>query len=638
MGIKMNRRVFLKSAGFGAAALAVSAQRLSSAANPSSKRPNILWICVEDMSANMSCYGETTIQTPNIDGMAADGALFKQAFVTEPVCSPSRSAMVTGMYQTTIGAHLHRSSRHTVKIHLPKHIKLISEYFQEAGYYTSNGSTLNKNSPAKTKRGKTDYNFVWDEKVYDGAEWSGRKPGQPFFAQIQLKGGKNRGAKVPNPVDPAKVKLPPYYADHPVLREDWAKYLNSVIQTDIEVGEILDRLKKEGTADNTIVFFWTDHGISHIRGKQFLYEDGIHVPLIVRGPGIKPGTIREDLVEHIDIAAASLDLAGIEIPVHIQGQPLFSRNYKPREYVFAARDRCDETVERMRCVRTDRYKYIRNFYPHRSHTQPNRYKDGKKIMIAMRELFAAGKLNAYQARQFLPSRPVEELYDLQSDPHELNNLAESPEHGETLKKLRGKLADWMERTRDLGQIPEPILAEFLKEYDSMWAILDDKKNRRLARRINEAWELAEDGVRATPQLVKSLRDKEASVRYVAAMGLGNLGKQAPKPQGPLARGQTRPAARALIAALKDKTDYVRVEAARALCLMDNAAESALPVLGHELSHSDNEVVRHYAALALEDIGEKARPVIEMLKKACNEDYEYVKRVATRVVNKLQNGK
>lgn len=628
---RMTRRAFLAGAAATSAALAVSRQGLSSAASNRAERPNILWICAEDMSANMSCYGETTIRTPNIDRMAAEGTLFKQAFVTEPVCSPSRSAMVTGMYQTTIGAHLHRSSRHTVKIHLPKHIKLISEYFQQAGYYTSNGSTLNRKSPAKTKRGKTDYNFVWDQKVYDGAEWSGRKPGQPFFAQIQLRGGKNRGAKVPNPVDPAKVKLPPYYAHHPVLLEDWAKYLNSVIQTDIEVGEILDRLKKEGTADNTIVFFWTDHGISHIRGKQFLYEDGIHVPLIVRGPGIKTGTVREDLVEHIDIAAASLDLAGIKIPAHIQGQPLFSRNYKPREYVFAARDRCDETVERMRCVRTDRYKYIRNFYPHRSHTQPNRYKDGKKIMVTMRELFAAGKLNAHQARWFLPSRPVEELYDLQSDPHELHNLADSPDHQQMLKKLRGKLDEWIERTRDLGQIPEPILAEFLKEYDSMWAVLDDKKNRRLARRINEARALAENRIEAMPQLVKALKDKEAPVRYVAAMGLGNLGKQAPK-------RQASPAAEALLAALKDKAGYVRVAAARALCLMDNSTESALPVLERELAHSNNEVVRHYAALALEDIGEKARPVIETLKKARNENYEYVKRVSTRIVNTLEKNR
>ena len=624
----MKRRDFLNTIGFSTAALALAlcVQSLSSAAIPSSKRPNILWICVEDMSANMSCYGETTIQTPNIDRLAAEGALFRQAFVTEPVCSPSRSAMVTGMYQTTIGAHLHRSSRHAVKIHLPKHIKLISEYFRQAGYYTSNGSTLNINSPSETKRGKTDYNFVWDEKVYDAAEWSGRKPDQPFFAQIQLKGGKNRGAKVSNPVDPAKVKLPPYYPDHPVLREDWAKYLNSVIQTDIEVGEILDRLTKEGIADNTIVFFWTDHGISHIRGKQFLYEDGIHVPLIVRGPGIKPGTIREDLVVHIDIAAASLDLAGIKIPPHMQGQPIFSPEYEPRRYVFSARDRCDETVERMRCVRTDRYKYIRNFYPHRSHTQPNRYKDGKQIMGVMRELFAAGELNSDQARQFLPSRPVEELYDLQSDPHELHNLADSSQHQHTLKKLRKVLVDWIVQTRDLGQIPEPILAEYLNEYDSMWAILQSEANQLMAQRISSTWKLGERGVESIPQLIKTLKDKEAPVRYVAVMGLGNLGEQASS------------ATEALVAALNDEAGYVRVEAARALCLMDRSTDKAVAILERELASNDNEVVRHYAALALEDIGEKARPAIETLEKARRENYEYVKRVSSRIVNTLEKSR
>ena len=624
----MKPRDYLKTVGFSTAALALAlcVQSLSSAANPSSNRPNILWICVEDMSANMGCYGETTIQTPNIDRLADEGTLFRQAFVTEPVCSPSRSAMVTGMYQTTIGAHLHRSSRHGVKIHLPKHIKLISEYFQQAGYYTSNGSTLNMNSPSETKRGKTDYNFVWDEKVYDAAEWSGRKPGQPFFAQIQLKGGKNRGAKVPNPVDPAKVKLPPYYADHPVLREDWAKYLNAVIQTDIEVGEILARLTKEGIADNTVVFFWTDHGISHIRGKQFLYEDGIHVPLIVRGPGIKPGTIRKDLVVHIDIAAASLDLAGITIPPYMQGQPIFSPEYKPRRYVFSARDRCDETVERMRCVRTDRYKYIRNFYPHRSHTQPNRYKDGKQIMIVMRELFAAGKLNSDQARQFLPSRPGEELYDMQSDPHELHNLAESSQHQRTLKKLRKVLVDWIVQTRDLGQIPEPILAEYLEEYDSMWAILNSEANQLLAQRISSTWTLGERGVESVPQLIKTLNDKDSPVRYVAAMGLGNLGEQA------------RPATEALVAALNDEAGYVRVEAARALCLMDRSTDKAVAILERELANNDNEVVRHYAALALEDIGEKARPAIETLEKARRENYEYVKRVSSRILNTLEKSR
>jgi len=620
----MKRRQFLKTIGLGAAAVTVSNQMLpvATAGDRLDGRPNILWVCAEDMSPNMSCYGERTIQTPHIDQLAREGTLFKHAFITAPVCSPSRSAVVTGMYQTTIGAHNHRSSRHAVKIRLPEHIKLIPEYFQEAGYYTSNGGTLNKNAPSQTKPGKTDYNFVWDQKVYNASEWSGRKPGQPFFAQIQLRGGKNRGAKVPHPVDPAQVKLPPYYPDHPVLREDWARYLNSVIQTDIELGEILRRLADEGIAENTIVFFWTDHGISHIRDKQFLYEGGIRIPLIVRGPGVKPGTVREDLVEHIDIAATSLQMAGVPIPDYMQGRSLFAADYEPRECIYAARDRCDETVERIRCVRTARYKYIRNFFSNRPHTQPNRYKDSKNIMIAVRALFAEGRLNRHQARYFLPSRPVEELYDLQSDPHELNNLADQPGHEDTLRQLRAKLIKWMEQTKDLGQIPEPILAEFAKEYDSLYAILQQQENQKLVARINEVWQLAEQGKAAMPQLIRMMEDSEAAIRYVAAMGLGNLGQDA------------KPAAEALLSASKDKAAYVRVAAARALCLIDRSDEG-LPVLVRELKYKDNEVVRHDAALALEDIGLKARPAVEALKTARYDPYEYAQRVATRIVNTLQ---
>ena len=302
--------------------------------------------------------------------------------------------MITGMYQTTIGAHHHRSSYPGSEIYLPKHIKLLPEYFKQHGYYTVNGgpktTIYHKNLHKKDRKlGKSDYNFIWDPAIYDSNDWRNRPAGQPFFAQIQLRGGKYRGAKVPNPVDPATVKLPPYYPDHPVLREDWARYLNSVIYLDIQVGKILKRLEDEGIADNTAVFLWTDHGISHARGKQFLYDEGIHVPLIIRWPGrIKPGTVREDLVSHIDIAATSLYAAGIPIPEHMQGKPLFGSGDNPRDYIIAARDRCDETLECIRCVRTKRYKYIRNFYPDRPHLQPNRYKDGKLIIKTMRELYA----------------------------------------------------------------------------------------------------------------------------------------------------------------------------------------------------------------------------------------------------------
>ncbi|MBN2132994.1 MAG: sulfatase-like hydrolase/transferase [Sedimentisphaerales bacterium] len=619
----MRRRQFLKSVSLGAVGLALGKAGSSAAlARPGrQKRPNILWICIEDMSPNMSCYGETTIATPNIDRLAREGTRFTRAFITCPVCSPSRSAMITGMYQTSTGTHNHRSSRHAAQISLPRQIRLIPEYFQQAGYYTCNGRMFDTKTRGRTRPGKTDYNFVWDKEVYDAPEWSGRKAGQPFFAQIQLHGGKNRKAKVPNPVDPADVTLPPYYPDDPVLREDWARYLNSVLYVDLELGKIMERLEDEGIADDTVVFFWTDHGISHVRDKQFLYEGGIHIPLIVHGPHIRPTTTREDLVVHIDIPATSMHLAGIPIPKHIQGRALFASDYQERDCIFAARDRCDETVERIRCVRTKRYKYIRNYYPNRAHTQPNRYKNNKEIMIRMRELYAEGKLSPHQARVFWPYRPVEELYDLQDDPHEMNNLANSRAQEETLVRLRGKLEQWIGQTGDLGQFPEPVLDEMLQKYDSLHAILQDRKNRRLAERVSEVWDLGCQGQQALPGLIGHLESEDAPVRYAAAYWLGNL------------HAAARPAYKPLSALTNDDTGYVRVAAARALGLMGKAAE-ALPVLVEETSSSSNEATRHYAALALEDLGDDAQPALEAIRKAAKDKYDCTHRVAARIVDAL----
>jgi len=428
-------------------------------------KPNILWITVEDISPHMGCYGETTIETPNIDTLAAEGVLFSRAFATSPVCSPSRSAAITGMHQTTIGAHNHRSSFGDQKIYLPKQMKLLPEYFRQAGYFTVMGGPkktvyhkdLNWN---RRNLGKADYNFVWDPAVYDSDDWKDRKPGQPFFAQIQLHGGKSRNAKVANPADPAKVKLPPHYPDCPELRDDWAKYLNSVIKLDNQVGQLIKRLKDEGIADKTVVVFWTDHGMYHVRGKQFLYDEGIRIPLIIRWPDvIEGGKVREDLVSHIDVSATSLYLAGIDVPDHMEARPLFGPEHKQRDYIIAARDRCDKTVDRIRCVRTKRYKYIRNFYPERPLIQPNKYADSRYAMKVMRKLLAEGKLNSVQARLFAPSRPQEELYDLIDDPHEINNLDKSPRHRKTLKNMRAILVNWIKQTGDKGQFPEDPITD-----------------------------------------------------------------------------------------------------------------------------------------------------------------------------------
>ena len=466
MTAKYNRRDFLARCGFGIAALGfVQPCKIY---GQDKKKPNILWIIAEDMSCHFGCYGETSIRTPNMDRLAAEGVKFDKAFVTAPVCSPCRSALITGMYQTSIGAHHHRSGRGTEKIHLPSRIRLVPEIFQKAGYYTCNGYLGSRNK----RNGKTDYNFEFDKAVYDGTNWSDRKPAQPFFAQIQLAGGKGRTKKTPNPINPADVKLPPYYPDDSVILDDWAQYLNAAMNTDIQVGQIVEQLKAEGIYDNTHIFFMTDHGISHARGKQFLYEEGIHVPLIVRGPGLKAGTVREDMVVHIDLAAASLVLAGIEIPKWMQGRDFLAGDYKHREYIVSARDRCDETVDRIRCVRSDRYKYIRNFYPERPYLQPCAYKDQKEILKALRRLHKEGKLNRDQLLIFAEKRPEEELYDLQNDPWELHNLADDSSHKQTLERLREILNRWIQETHDRAEQPEPMTM-----YDSdMKVYVDGMRN------------------------------------------------------------------------------------------------------------------------------------------------------------------
>jgi len=467
-------------------------------ASTAKARPNILWFVVDDMSANLSCYGEMTIQTPHVDRLAREGTMFSHGFTTAPVCSPCRSALITGMYQTSIGAHHHRSGRGVESIHLPEGVALVPSLFQRAGYFTCIGSGLPDVNRAGKKRprgdgalGKTDYNFEWNPNIYDSSDWKTRKPGQPFFMQVQLAGGKLRGGtdgsaknlseraaqEFGASVRTEDVKLPPYYPRDPVLLRDWAAYLDAVRFTDKHVGDVLARLEKEGILDNTQIIFITDHGISHARGKQFLYDEGTHIPFVVRGPGISRGEVRSDLVEHLDIAAISLSAAGIPIPATMHGRDALAKDYKKREAVFAARDRCDETVDRIRSVRTDRYLYIRNFHPQRPHLQPNGYKDGKSIVQTLRGLHDAGQLDALsESLLFSPTRPAEELYDWTQDRWQVQNLAADPAHLDTLKSLRARLDRWMVETNDRGPESEKV-------YDSDMAVYLGRGNPIVEKNI-----------------------------------------------------------------------------------------------------------------------------------------------------------
>jgi uncharacterized sulfatase len=301
----------------------------------------------------------------------------------------------------------------------------------------------------------------------------------------------------------------------------------------------------------------------------------------------------------------------------MQGQPLFGPDFKSRKYIFAARDRCDETLECMRAIRTKRYKYIRNFYPYRPHLQANRYKDGKPIIKTMRKLHAEAKLNEMQDRIFTIPRPVEELYDLQKDPHEIKNLADSLAHKDILKRLRRTLVNHMRDTNDLGLVPEPVIEELAKKYDSRLEILRAPENKNL---LNEILGVIEIGQihHDTNMLISKMKNKEPSVRWWAARQLGNLTKD-----------QYASAVLAA-AALRDNSAAVRVASARALCKMGRKGK-ALPVLLKELKN-ENQVVRHYAALAFEDIAPGTQAVYDALKEAKQDKYEFVRRVSTRYVN------
>lgn len=472
------------------------------------QRPNILWFVVDDMSANLSCYGETVIETPELDRLAAAGLRFTGAYATSPVCSPFRSALITGMYQTTIGSHHHRSGRGQRRTQLPHDVRPLPELFQQAGYWTCMGSGLPgydfRSQPTPRDRlGKADYNFDWDREMFDSHDWAGRQAGQPFFMQVQLHGGKLRGdsekananfvQRVRNELgsttDPADVKLPPYYPRDPLLLTDWAAYLDSVRITDWHVGQVLQRLETEGLLDHTLVIFFTDHGISHARGKQFLYDEGTHIPLILRGPGIAPGTVRQDLVEHIDVAAVSLAAAGIPIPAAMQGRDVMATDYSTRQAVYAARDRCGETMDHIRSVRTDRYLYIRNFLPRRPHLQPSQYKDSKAIVQRLRQLHAASQLDDLSERLlFAPDRPDEELYAYREDPWQIHNLAGDPAYEGVLAEFRTRLDRWIDRTGDLGpESPEIYAKEIADELDVINPASPRFETFRQNAELNKRW-------------------------------------------------------------------------------------------------------------------------------------------------------
>ena len=455
--------------------MAMASRRTTSGAEEArgGERPNILWISIEDTSPDLGCYGDKYAVTPNLDELAAEGVRHTNVFTSAGVCAPSRSAIITGMYATTIGTHHMRCEGVP-----PAYVKCFPEYLRSVGYYCTNNV-------------KTDYQFAapltaWDENS-NKADWRGRAEGQPFFCVINLttthesqvrnhsEGFQKRiAALAPHEKhDPAKAILPPYYPDTPVVRRDWAQYYDIMTLMDKEAAEILQRLEEDGLADDTIVWFWGDHGRGLPRAKRWIYDSGIRAPLIVRVPekfrklarpdnpnALTPGTVNDDLVAFVDFAPTVLSLAGVKVPGHLEGRAfLGSQRAKPRRYVFAARDRMDETYDIIRGVRDTQYKYIRNYMPHLTYGQDIDYMNEMPTMQEMRRLNAEGKLVGPQKKYFMPSKPVEELYDTAKDPHEVRNVAGDAEYREVLERMRSVHTEWMKETGDVGLVPEPEFDE-----------------------------------------------------------------------------------------------------------------------------------------------------------------------------------
>lgn len=449
--------------------------------------PNILWLVGENMKLDLGVYEAENVHTPHLDSLAQNGLRFTHVFSTSPVCAPSRSAFMTGMYQTSTDTHNMRSHRED-NYRLPSGVRPITHWLQDAGYFTANISNIGEK---EVGTGKLDLNFANEGPIYQSKDWSALKDNQPFFAQINMPENeydiydrqtwKHDRVKWygeeqhPQIATAQNVDPPPYYPDHPLVREEWARYLNSVSGMDIRIGWILDQLRKDGLAENTIIVFFGDNGRMEPRGIHWLWDTGIHVPLIIyypKGMDVPPqyesGSINEEVISLLDINATTLWMAGIDRPAGMQSQLFLGGNPDtPRTYTFSARDRIDETVLRMRSVRGKKYHYIRNYNEGEGFATLNRYKEKCfPIKPLMRQLMADDQLTG-PAMELMRPMPYELLYDTEADPHEINDLSASKNQEDiaVLMRMRAALDTWEVETNDLGRWlePEGVVAPFEKE-------------------------------------------------------------------------------------------------------------------------------------------------------------------------------
>lgn len=595
-------------------------------------RPNILWITCEDISPNLGCYGDEYAVTPNLDGLAKQSVRYTEAFAPIGVCAPSRSTIVTGMYACSIG-----TSQMRCRGLPPASMKEFPRYLREAGYFCTNHT-------------KTDYNFDFSKQTWDQngkkAHWRNRKPGQPFFSVINLTSTHESQIRLPEDQyrervadfapdeihDPAKAPLPPYHPDTPAVRRDWARYADMITFMDKEVGEILKQLDDDGLADDTIVFYFSDHGAGMPRSKRWLYDSSTRVPFLVRFPEkfqslapAQPGETTDRMINFVDLAPTVLSLAGIDAPKMMQGAAFLGpKAGAPREYVYGFRDRMDERNDMLRSVYDGQYRYIRNYRPDLPwfHDQHLNYAIEMPTLRDWERLSAEGKLDGPAAIFMAHVKPTEELYDVKADPWEIQNLADRPEHQETLKKLRAEHLRWRREILDLGFLPESELRTRFGDEPPYDAARRDPSLYPFDRIASTADLAIERNPQNLDELTQRAQDPDDAVRWWALEGFAMLGQA------------SAPALPVLEKALQDPAPIVRVAAADALARLGHTDE-AIAALTPILAHNPNDWNRHAAILILDRLGSQAAAAREVIEKALEDSNDYVKRVSKYAVETIE---
>lgn len=565
-------------------------------------RPNILWLTSEDNGPHLGCYGDAYAETPHLDALAKRGLLYRHVWSNAPVCAPARTTIISGLYPTSTGAEHMRSMTR-----LPAEFAYYPELLRKAGYYCTNNN-------------KQDYNLETPSSLWDDssprAHWKNRKPGQPFFAifnftvthESQVRKRPHRAVH-----DPAAVRIPAYHPDTPQSRQDWAQYYDQLTEMDRQVGLRLAELAEAGLAEDTIIFYYGDHGPGLPRNKRWPYNSGLHVPLLLSIPAkyrelwpadYQPGGQSERLVSFVDLAPTLLSLSGTKPPSYYQGQAFAGPHATPGpDYLHGFRGRMDERYDLVRSIRDSRYVYIRNYMPHKIYGQHVSYMFETPTTQVWQQLHLAGKLTAAQATFWRPKRP-EELYDLSQDPDEVHNLIDSPEHQAIRTRLSRALREQIMRMRDVGFLPEGEI-HTRSSGSTPYELGRDQARYPLERIVAQAELASSLEPESLPALVAGLNDADSAVRYWSALGILMRGKSAAV--------ESR---EGLVAALTDSSPFVRIAAAESLGRHGQAEDqtAALSVLLTAARVDQQGLFVSLAALnALDELDQIAAPAAETIR-------------------------